>query len=274
MSGDADATLYLLKKKPPLSGPTNQLTATAPSVIPADNYRYLYYHMHPRSEVNITYCIKDSSRRKSLSVDIIKGSDNFDEWKDDGDLSHTKTHISISNLCSGPTEFKYLSPDYFASGDTYYFAFDNLGTSDVNWNATLQLRRTEYLPRSAGIKDSCTITGDSCSVSIPLHSDYVAMIEVANYTAGAEDNISISWSCNPRVWVYIIIVLVPLIFVVSVTLIVCVTCVYYARHRSQKYSALPTAEVTEPDDTATGNTTTTPTAPPPYNPGYGSTQDS
>lgn len=271
LSGDADATLYLLEKKPSLSGPTNRLKATPPHVIPADTYKYLYYHIHPRSEANFTYCINDGN---VLSINIIKGSDSFNDWKDDGDSSHTKTHFTISNLCSDRNESKHWDTSYFASEDTYYFAFDNLDNSRaVTWQATLQLNRTEYLPQSAGIKDSCRISGDSCWVSIPLHSDYVAMVEVANDTAASDDNISISWSCDPRVWLYLIVVLVPLIFVVSVMVFVCVACVYYARHRSQKYSALSTAEVTQPDDTTTVTTTTTPTAPPPYNPGYGATQN-
>ena len=271
LTGDADATLYLLEEKPPLSGPTNRLTATPPRVIPADTYKYLYYYIHPHSEASLTYCISDGSSGKSLSINIIKGSDNFNEWKDDGDPSHTKTHFTINNLCSSGTESKHWDTSYFASGDTYYFAFDNLDISHaVDWQATLQLNRTEYLPQS--VEDSCTISGDSCSVSIPLHSDYVAMVKVSNDTAGPEDNVSIIWSCNPRVWLYLIVVLVPLIFVVSVMVLVCVACVFYARHRSQKYSALSTAEVTQPDDTNV-TTTTVPTAPPPYNPGYGATQN-
>lgn len=269
LSGDANATLYLLEKNPSLSGPRNRLTATPPPVIPADTYKYLYYHIYPRSEASLTYCISGGG---SLSINIIKGIDNFNEWKDDGDSSHAKTHFTINNPCSD-TKSKHWDTSYFASEDTYYFAFDNLDNSAVNWKATLQLNLTEYLPHSVGIEDSCKISGDSCSVSIPLHSDYVAMVEVANDAARSEDNISISWSCDPRVWLYLIVVLVPLIFVVGVMVFVCVGCVYYARYRSQKYSALSTAEVTQPDDTTTVTTTTTPTAPPPYNPGYGATQN-
>lgn len=270
LSGDADATLYLLEKQPLLSDPTNQLTATAPSPIRADTYEYLYYYLHPNSKVNFTYCI--SGDGKSLSFDLIKGSDNFNDWKDDGDSSHSKTHFNIENLCSQGMDNRSFPSNFFTSGDTYYFAFDNLDNSrDVTLMGTLVFNRTEYLPQA--VKNSCSIMGGSCSVSIPLNSDYVAMVKVGNSSAGAEDNISISWSCTARVWLYVVVVLVPLIFVVSLMLIMCAVCVFYARHRSQKYSALSAAEVTQPVDTTTVTTTVTPTAPPynPTPPGYGAT---
>lgn len=260
-------TLYLLKKTPPLSGPTNKLTAEPPA-IPADTYRYLYYYLHPNSNLNMMYCIESG---KSVSFDLIKGKENFDSWKDDGDKYHSIRHVSITNTCPTSRSFAYR----FMSGDTYYFAFDNTNRNgEVNLQAKLVFNRTEYLPNEVTVKDSCTISSSgSCTVSVPYNSDYIAMIEVGEDGAGAEDNIAISWSCNARVWLYVVIVLVPLFFVVFAMLTLCAVCIFYARHRSKNYSTLP-AEAT-PEPTAVNTTTVTaaqtvPSAPPPINPDYNS----
>ena len=269
LSGDRGATLYLLEKKPPLSGPDNILKVQAPRVIDADSYRYLYYFLHRNSPVSLTYCL-ENDEFTALSFLLIKGKSNFDSWKEDGEGSHTVTNFDISNDCTGGKEsFSYT----VTSEDTYYFVFDNTDLdSSVTIQAEIELNRTEYLPRNVSIRDSCSINGDSCSVSVPYNSDYVALLEVGSDGIQPDDNVAFNWSCKARVWIYVLIVLLPLLFVVVALCVVLVVCVYCARKRSKNanYATLPAETPAPVNTTATTvqTTTTTTTAPPPMNPDY------
>ena len=272
LSGDNSATLYLLRNTPPLSGPTNTLTVQAPSPIKPDTYQYLYYYLHYGSEFTLTYCIEDGSIT-SLSFAFIKGKNNFNNWVDDGDTFHTIHHFTISNMCSDNTKtFTYTK---VTSEDTYYFAFDNIGVSSVFLRAELELNRTEYLPNEVGIYDSCSIDGgDSCSVPVPFQSNYTAVLEIGSNDIAPNENVAFDWSCNARAWIYVLIVLMPLLFVVTACVIALLVCIYFARKRSQNYTTVPATETT-PETAAvvdttkvTTTTTTTPSAPPPVNPDY------
>ena len=271
MSGDDSATLYLLRSTPPLSGPSRNFSATFETYNPADSYKYLYYYLHPGSKMEMTYCL--SGTTGSLTFALIKGKSNFHSWEDDGDGSHTLTRFTVNNDCSSgpPQSFSYV----FTSGDTYYFVFDNLQLSPVNLDATLALNRTEYLPNEVSIYDSCSIFyNDECSVSVPYQSGYVALLEVnSEDTVGFDSNLHYAWSCNPRVWIYVLIVLLPLLFVFITTLVVLTICIINVRKQSQKYATLPTVatETTaDPVDAAVTTTmiVTTPIAPLPVNPAY------
>ena len=279
LSGSEEATLYLLQKKPALSGPNNTLTVNPPNEISADTYRYLYYYLHYGSILTMTYCVDATVLPTPFfTFNLIKGSDNFDDWKGDGDSSHTLERFSISNLCSSSEQtFSYT----VTSGDSYYFAFDNNDiTNVVPLKATLMFNRTEYLPNSVPIQDSCSIFTGSCSVSVPYNSDDIALIEVGSDDIDPEDNVSFTIDCNPRASVYVLIVLLPLLFVVIVMIIVITLCVFYARKRSQRYANLPTAtdesannvtaEPSNPEDAniVTTVTVTTPSAPPPAKSDY------
>ena len=280
LSGDDSATLYLLRSTPPLSGPTNNLTTKFEADNPADNYKYLYYYLYPGSKMEMKYCL--SGMRGPLTFALIKGKSNFNSWKDDGDSYHTLTQFTVSNPCS---QSIMTFPFVFTSEDTYYFVFDNLQLRSVPLDATLVLNRTEYLPNQVSHYDSCNILFyGQCSVSVPYRSGYVALLEVnSDDTGGPDSNLNYSWSCNPRVWIYVLIVLLPLLFVLVTMLIVLTVCIMYVRKRSQKYTNLPTVAMETPADPvdatiATTTVLTTPTAPPlvtpTYNPPptYGSTE--
>lgn len=218
------------------------------------------------------YCLKSGSST-ALSFGLIKGKSNFDSWKDDGYSSHTVHHFHINNDCSSIKSFSYT----VTSEDTYYFAFDNGAySSSVHVQANIKLDRTEYLPGNVTAHDSCSIDGNTCSVSVPYNSDYVALMEVSSQGIEPEDNVAFNWSCDARAWIYVLIVLLPLLFVVVTLIIVLTVCIYYARKRSKNvnYETLPVetpAEATPVNCTTkvvTTTTTTTATAPPPMNPNY------
>ena len=278
LSGDNSATLYLLNATPPLSGPTHKLEVRAPHLIRFDSYEYLFYYLHSGSKMSMTYCIEDGSAGKSLSFFLIKGSSNFDSWKDDGNSIHAIKYFTISNTCPST-----LPPLTFtaSSEDSYYFAFDNINSPDVTLQGTLTFNRTEYLPDKVRIHNSCEIQGNSCTLPIPYNSGYIAMVRIGESNVEPDANVSYNWSCSARVWLYVIIVVIPILFIVVVSLTLCVLCIYCARKRSKAYSSLPTetardeSPATVTSDTTTTSTTAVPPPPPTnpdYPPSYGSTR--
>jgi hypothetical protein len=266
LSGGYDASstaeLYLLEKKPSLSGPSNDLSVDL--YVDLGSYDYYYYYLHPGSMMNLTYCLPGGD---TLTFALIKGKSNFNSWKNDRDSSHAIKEITVTNPCSSSSEWYGYT---FTSEDTYYFVFDNTGYDQVYLTATLVLNRTEYLPSSVDIYDSCsTFVFTSCSVSVPLNSNYVALLEVADIFVEDDDTLYYDLSCSPRVWIYVLIVVLPLLFVVVTMTLVLIICIILVRKRSQKYANLPTAAATED----AGTTATV--GPPPVNnpapPTYGST---
>ena len=268
LSGTDTATLYLLDSTPPLSDPSYPVSETFNPTVGYSSNIYIYFYLHKGSQAEVTYCLDYGGL---LEFAIIKGKDNFNEWKYEGGSSHTEQYFTVSNDCSsGSRSFSYT----VVSGDTYYFAFGNTGYDSVRLTASLNLKRTEYLPNQVEVHDSCT-SGSilDCTVSVPYGSDYVALLEVdGNDYLPPVDGLYFSWSCKPRVWIYVLIVLVPLLFVFIVTTISLTVCIIYVRKKSQRYATLPTATAETPAEpgTATVTTTTviTATAPPPVNPGY------
>ena len=256
---DSAATLYLLRETPPLSGPVNNLTASPPVVTEADTYHYLKFHIYSGSKLVMEYCLFSSTANTPVMFYLIKGSDNWNAWTADGSSSHSQVSFSIKNICSsseGGLTFNYT----FTSTDYYYFAFDNTYyTKDSRIKATLFLQRREYVVNNASVVDSCSIFGDSCTVPVPYKSSYRALLRVSNSFA-VEENVNIDWSCEPRVWVYTLIVIIPLLFVVAALVFVCVLVVVCTRRKqlaAQGYSAVSTATETQADASAPAVTTTT-----------------
>ena len=213
------------------------------------------------------YCLNEASSSSVVSFFLIKGDDNWDRWEEDGLASHSKISFSINNLCSGGNNTQLYT---FTSTDYYYFAFDNLNSLSLRIKASLLLQRTEYVVTNVSIADSCRIGGsvDRCTVSVPYQSSYTALLSVDNGPI-AEENLDIDWSCDPRVWVYVLIVMFPLLFVVAVLVSICILCICYARRRQAGYSTVSEPPVAQPEEvTTTVTTTVTPSAPPPVNPNY------
>ncbi len=234
MSGDA--TLFLLGSKPPLSTrPVNNLTASAPFFIEANSSSYLKYHLYTGSKLDMNYCLYDPS--PVVSFFLIKGSDNFNRWEDDGLSSHSKVNFSIDNPCSGGNKTLLYN---FTSTDYYYFVFDNLSPQTyAHMEVYLMLLRTEYiLNGSTEIVDFCS-GGDFeyCTVSVPYRSHYTALLIVDNDPS--QDDLYADWSCDPRVALYVLMVVIPFFFVVFILVLTCVLYICYVRRRRAGYSTLP-----------------------------------
>ena len=259
------ATLYLLKKKPALTG-HDTFTIARHYTIESEYEHDLYYYLYPGSNISGTMCLISST---TIKFYLIKGTKSFDHWRDDGHSSHALQHFDITALCSSSSNRTFAYS--VTSEDQYYLVFYNPSyTTSSVVSATLTFNRALYqINNRTDIVDSCEAGGGSpstCTLGIPLQSSYTALIIVDSSTVD-DENISIDTSCGSRVWMYVVITVVPVLFVVLCIVGTVVTCVLVKRHRQKKYEPLnnpPTAtahvgtvdEVTEPP-------------PPPFNPDYG-----
>lgn len=231
ISGDTGATLYLLSKKPSLSGPVHNLTARPPTTIATGSlyFYYLKYHLYAGSKLNMTYCLDEPSSSPAVSFFLIKGSKNWGWWKDDplhlfSDVYNVS--LKIDNPCSGGS--KHLQYNFTSTND-YYFAF--ISDTDLRIIASLFLQRTEYDIANISIADSCSIGFvDRCRVSVPYWSDYTTLLSVHDGPI-SEANININWSCDPRDWVFVLIFVIFLFFVMAACFIICVFIPYAHRHQ-------------------------------------------
>ena len=263
-TSSTSATLYLLKEKPALTGHDN-FTIARQYTIDIEYEHHLYYYLYPGSNVSGTMCLIPGP---TIKFYLIKGTKNFDRWRDNRRSSNALQHFDINAPCGTNRTFAYS----VTSEDQYYFVFYNPSyTASSVVDATLVFNRALYqITNQNDIVDSCRAGGGSpstCTLDIPLQSSYTALIIVDSSTADVDDNVSIDTSCGSRVWMYVVITVVPVLFVVLCIVGTVVTCVLVKRHRQKKYEPLnntPTAtahvgivdEVTEP-------------APPPFNPDYG-----
>ena len=252
------ATLYLLKEKPALTGHDN-FTITRQYTL-STKYEYLYYYLYPGSNISGTMYLISGATSKFY---LIKGTKNFDRWSDDRRSSHALEYFDINSNRT----FVYS----VTSEDQYYLVFYNprYTTSSVV-GATLMFNRALYqITNQNDIVHSCKAGGSpsTCTLDIPFQSSYTALIIVDSPTVDIDENISIDTSCGSRVWMYVVITVLPVLFVVLCVVGTVVTCVLVKRHRQKKYEPLndpPTATA----HVGTGGVVTEP-APPPFNPDYG-----
>ena len=257
------ATLYLLKEKPVLTGSDN-FTITQQYNIQPIYEHHLYYYLHQGSDVSGTMCLISGTTSKFY---LIKGTNNFNHWKDDGHSSNTLVYFDITAPCGSNRTFTYS----ITREDQYYFVFYNpsYSTNSVV-GGTLTFNRALYqIANQNDIVDSCFAGGRSstCTLDVPFQSNYTALI-IVDSSESMDDSISIDTSCGARVWMYAVITVVPVLFVVLCIIGTVVTCTLVKRHRQKKYEPLNDPPTATAADLGTGGLATEP-PPPPFNPDYG-----
>ena len=236
LSSNVGAQLYLLKDRPLLSGPVNNLTVSERVVVNADTYYYLNYRLYTGSNVQMLYCLIKFSHFSILNFYFIKGKDNFNDWKGNRSATHSKVYIPILNPCNSLQTWNYN----ITASDTYYLVFDNV-SKKVKAEITLFFHRTEYVVSKSNIANSCsTVPSSKCTVQVPYESHYTGLLKINNTNASVtnDENFSVSWSCNSRAWIYFIIVFVPTVFVFLVLIAVLTVCICCARHCGKGYTTI------------------------------------
>ena len=275
-SSNVSATLYLLRNKPPLiNNDSFTVNISRPKLNPGD-YSYWYYYLYPGSNFSMKYCL-ESSPTQPIKFFLIRKQSKFESWEDNPSSKYAVRTTDIQNSCQDGK--KSLVYNFTSSAEEYYFVFDNPGKSSSVLAASLYFERKLYNVSPDNIVHHCQVDpsfgSSTCTVDVPYNSHYTALIVVdASQQTDYESNLDIDWSCEPRVWVYVIIVVIPFVFLVFCVSTTLIFCCYFGAKRRRKYQSL-NADTSEsssapppvPSESADAS------APPPYNPGYGATFD-
>lgn len=291
-AAQSNATLYLLNEHPPLSRTENfSFTVTRNRFTAEGDYRNWNFYLNKGSKAHFNVSYEPNSESFSgVTLYVIKGSKKFSDWKDDPD---NLDNIAYSRKFSSPYNIMYNVSYDVSVSDRYYFVFYSGRYLRLWMDISFRFERTVYDIPQDSIGQDCTIPLDgysSCSIGVPMSSDYTALLslntsEPVDYTDGADVQIS----CQPRAWLYAVIVVCTILPVATVIILVIVcACVAVKRGRN-KYtplvgsneqtakdafedSANVTAPIARPSVqvvTTGGGGATAPTANlPAFNPGY------
>lgn len=137
---------------------------------------------------------------------LIKGVDNLNKWIENTEAKHAVQSFRLTSHCMNYT--------YKVSGDAnYYFVFFLDSIRPTSLNVTFNFNRTLYSIPSDLVVKTCSFPLDgssSCSLSAPtISSGYTALLSLnttppVNYNDGAK----IYFNCQPRGWLYAVIVIV------------------------------------------------------------------
>ena len=235
----SNATLYLLSQRPPRTDreqfSISKLIAFKSGDIRA--YHSYMQNMYAGTRVVINACYPVAGSDRKLEFYLLKGTKNFNKWVDDWifhDPSYSEKHSTLSSTCQ---TISYQTQ----KEDKYYFVFYREFNGD-GLNADFQIDRPVYHVLPDTVSDSCTIPLDgysSCSLSVPLSSGYTALLSLnaslpIDYTDGAD----ISIKCQPRGWLYVVVVISVLVGVILsvVLLVVFIRTMIKRRKKRNAYS--------------------------------------
>ena len=285
-TGDApspasNATLYLLNSRPPLVDSESFNISETAVFSSTNSYHYWNFYLNAGSKLSFRACYTSSSDHYNVKFYLIKGSKNHKRWLDDIDSDYALKYKRLASECQ--------TVDYQVQQDALYFLSFYFDDDFVVYPSTLNIdfhfNRTVYHVSEDNVVQNCSFPLDGysgCSLSVPMSSGYTALLSLnttlpVNYNDGA----NIKLDCQPRGWLYAIVVIftvVPVLIVIAVI----VTCVCFKMRKGKKtYMSLnrsaATASTDSSNQTSVANTTESAfpkpgenlgTAPPPYNPAY------
>ena len=196
----------------------------------SDLYHYWKVFVRRGSTVVLEACIVSG---KGMNFEMIREG-GLNLWRAARDPSdrHTFTVLGITNSCSEGLRQNYsFYPQDFEISGVYYFVLSGMESEAVNvLNGTLHFTIPEYNTETEVelYKHSPCTTGGGvvrpCTVPVPLYPGSYGVISAEDTSLGPISSVAavdVSWSCNPRIWVYAVMVIAP----VGVT-VGCLVCVW------------------------------------------------
>ena len=241
-SSTVSATIFLLHSKP-LLGELNNFTVSKQFKISSQDYQFWSFYLYPGSTYTLSSCLESGS----VYYYVIKGRSNLNSWL--GDLYSSKlSFLHYSDQCNSVTN--RTASQTFTSEDEYYFVFYNNYHLTSSIRMTLTFNRVGYLPRTGGVLDFCTAPpSSSCSLAIPYASDVTCLVETSPPSDGRWDanDVNVRATCDPRVWVYVVSVLVPLVgLAASVAGIIAVYCCCVRKMSVYRLATAPPPKASQP----------------------------
>jgi len=170
---------------------------------------------------------------------IIKGAQNFKNWKSSPNVENAGEEIDLITICcsEGMQQLNYTTKE----DDNYYFfpyteAFcPDKNNRDDSGTVDLIIEKSEYSVSGIKADGVCnTYALPSCSRSVPLRAGYErALIAVQGL---GDQTYSISFSSSNRAWAFCIVIIPPGLLLVI--LIFMIGCLCYKLRRRRNYSSL------------------------------------
>ena len=202
--------LYFLRSRPPLTIPEVFNDSVTADLNTNFNFQYWNFYLNTGSEAHFKVCYKQlSGSPRNIILHIIRGIDQLNKWTEEPRDSDAEETYRLTSDCD--------TIDYDVPEDgMYYFVFylssGSFGTVDVDF----VIDRLLYDVQPDNIVHECSFDLDgrsSCSLSGGWYTPYTAVLSLnaSRPIDYARDGAEIRISCQPRGWLYAVIVLAVLI---------------------------------------------------------------
>ncbi|XP_041348689.1 uncharacterized protein LOC121368149 [Gigantopelta aegis] len=159
-------------------------------------YKYWSFYLLQESQVTIKSCA-------DLTVDlyVIRGRDNLKRWLRNKYCDHCFVEKQLINRPCPIRETYSFTADVT---DEYYFVYMN--SHHKTWlTLEIVLERTVY--DTSQCRDRC-VQSVRCSFDLDVESDQVVVYQISNDDQKFDfDDITITTTCSPRLWVYLLLFL-------------------------------------------------------------------
>lgn len=235
---DSNATLYLLNSRPLL---TDHEVFNLSQKVNLDsvntNYQSWNFYLNSDSFVTLEACYQPHwTTERYVTFYLIKGTKNHNKWTENPSGSYAVKYSRLSGDCQ---TISYRAKN----NDLYYFAFylnSGNSVSSAVIRADFNFNRTVYHVPLSNVVHSCSfpLDGDSsCSIAVPTSSGYTALLSLnTSLPVDYNDGANVKISCQPRSWIYAMIILSVFVVLIAILVSVMVSVRFWLKRREKNKS--------------------------------------
>ena len=273
----SNATLYLMKGHPPLTDHERFNISKTAYFNTYSNYESWNFYLNKGSKVSFKACYQLDVYYYGTTFYLIRGSKNHKRWLEDlDDTALAVTYQDLDLKCQNVSI-------QIQNDDLYFLSFYSDSYEYTTLELDFQFDRTVYHISPESMVHNCSFPLDglsSCSIDVPMSSGYTAVLSLnTSLPVDYDDGANVHINCQPRVWLYAVIVVCTVVPVIIVIVLVVVCVCIKVRRGKKKYSPINTTTGTEAfEDSGNVNRVSiigTPsgvsapaTQPPPFNSAY------
>ena len=263
LPSSALASVYLLRNDPSLTD-TNVVNFTSSFSLSENDYEYWHFYLYPGSNISYSGCVSSSSTGSAYTFYIIKGTGNFNNWKNDPSTSRSVSHSYVTSKCDSSSNTVSYS---IRDEDHYYLAYSYVGDYSVSGRQSLNIERFEYSAPNNSLY-SCQLSGsDTCKLSVSFSSSTnkaLVIMPIPSNVDWDSTTYNVIFKCSPQAAGYAIITLAPFgLLALIIAAAIGLAC-YFRMKKKQSYKPLGPQQENETEKTPVY----TEQQPPPYNPSY------
>ena len=246
---EASANLYFFKSRPPLTDRESFNISETAQLNNYFNYHNWNFYLNAGSNTTLKVCYQSDITYRDVKYLLIKGTTKFNKWVDDTKDSHAMYSSRLTETCQ-------LVSHQLTTDDMYYFVFYLSSQRKTSIDVYFQFDRTLYHVLLDLVVSNCSFPLDgysSCSLSAPINSGYTALLALSasppvDYS---DDEGKIHIGCQPRAWLYVVIVFAVVIFATVITFCVVFACVKLVIGKVKNNSINRSIDTTSPKVTTT-----------------------